>query len=114
MKMRVALSTIAALAVAGCQGAPVATDNASGGPLVNRVEGDRVTKAVLALNERQRDATFIRAILDAGLQCETVRKSERLPDQGGQPVWRADCGENNSHIITIAPDGSVVVNSRAD
>lgn len=68
---------------------------------------------VLAMTDRQRNATFVRAILDANLPCDGVTKSERLPDQNGKPVWRVDCkGENNSHIVSVTPDGTVTINSR--
>jgi hypothetical protein len=84
-----------------------------GSEMGNAAEGN-ATNAVLALNDRQRNAVFIRAILDAGLKCEAVTASERIADMNGQPTWRAHCGPNDAHIISIAADGTATINSRSD
>jgi hypothetical protein len=106
----------AVLALTGCNPATegaapeptptaAAVANASGNPL----------EKVLAMPERERDIVFVRAITDAGIKCDGVIKSERMPDQDGKPFWRADCkGGNNSHIINITPDGTANIVSRSD
>lgn len=83
--------------------------------IANDAAPQNVLAAVLAMPERQRNVVFVRAILDAGLKCEGVTASERLPDMDGKPLWRADCkGGNNSHMITITPDGTANIVSRTD
>lgn len=115
---------LAALLLAGCNAAndTAATNAAAVEPRNDAAEANdagntgagNATSAVLALNDRQRNAVFIRAILDAGLQCEGVTASERIADQNGQPTWRANCGANSAHIISIGPDGTATINSRAN
>lgn len=114
---------IAALALAGCTPAgkndsaeavnAAVADNAD--VIANDAAPRNVLAAVLAMPELQRNIVFVRAILDAGLKCEGVTGSERLPDMDGKPLWRADCkGGNNSHMITITPDGTANIVSRTD
>ncbi|MES2445511.1 MAG: hypothetical protein V4574_22010 [Pseudomonadota bacterium] len=122
--MTKAFFALAALALAGCN--PAAVNN--GAEPANAVEENGVASAdanattpgnvletVLAMPERQRNIVFVRALMDAGLKCEGVTHSERLPDMDGKPLWRADCkGGNNSHMITITPDGTANIVSRND
>lgn len=115
-----------ALLLAGCGGATehsernivAVSDNetqAEANPTVNAVSGENVTAQVLAMNERERNVVFVRALMDAGLPCDGVSSSERVPDQEGKPVWRADCRSGNgSHLITITPDGIAQIVSRSD
>ncbi|MES2988805.1 MAG: hypothetical protein V4808_12940 [Pseudomonadota bacterium] len=75
--------------------------------------------AVMALNDAQRNGVFYRAIEDAGLTCQKVSSSDRLPDMDGKPMWRANCGgkiasANTSHMITITPDGTAQIITRTD
>lgn len=82
---------------------------------VGNAASDNVTAKVLAMGDRERNVVFIRAILDAGLQCDGVKSSERLPDRDGKPLWRANCGgSGGSHMITITPDGTANIVSRTD
>ena len=117
------LFALAALALAACTPAgkndsaeavnAAVADNAD--VIGNDAAPQNVLAAVLAMPERQRNVVFVRAILDAGLKCEGVTSSERLPDMDGKPLWRADCkGGNNSHMITITPDGTANIVSRTD
>jgi len=81
----------------------------------NAAAPGNVTATVLAMTDRQRNVVFIRAILDAGLPCDGVESSERLPDRDGKPLWRANCtGNGGSHMITITPDGMANIVSRTD
>lgn len=57
-------------------------------------------------------ATLIRAILDAGLDCEGVTKVERMKD-AKTPTWRATCQGGQSHLIEVSPDGTATVVSRS-
>jgi hypothetical protein len=127
MRLRDAFGIVAlAASLAGCGGGDGgASDNAAtvarpaqaepGNTAddANAAQGN-VLAAVLDMNDRQRNAVFIRAILDAGLTCQGVKASQRAPDQNGQPLWRADCVGGGSHLIQIAPDGTASIVSRSD
>lgn len=119
MTMRIVLPALAALALGGCQGDPagnaanVATGNEAD-VVANEQETGNALATVLGMSDRERNAVFIRAILDAGLTCETVTSSERIADKNGQPVWRANCGSREAHIISITPDGTANIVSRND
>ncbi|MET0309968.1 MAG: hypothetical protein ABW023_14775 [Sphingomonas sp.] len=85
------------------------------GNAVGNAAAENVTAKVIAMTDRQRNVVFIRAILDAGLQCDGVQSSERLADRDGKPLWRANCiGNGGSHMITITPDGIANIVSRTD
>ncbi|MBB5710723.1 hypothetical protein [Sphingomonas xinjiangensis] len=105
----------AALALAGCQseGTQEPAANAVANVNVNS-SGEDVGARVAALPERQRNVVFIRAILDAKLPCQAVKTSQRLEDQDGRPLWRADCSGGGSHMITVTPDGTANIVSRSD
>lgn len=105
----------AVLALAGCQEAsePAAPANASANLTAN-ASGEDIGQRVAALSERERNVVFIRAILDAKLPCQAVKTSQRLEDQDGRPLWRADCTGGGSHMITVTPDGTANIVSRSD
>lgn len=90
--------------------AAVADANASG----NAAAPDQLEQ-VLALNDRQRNTVFVRALLDANLPCDAVTGSERIADRNGLPVWKVTCaGKDNNHIISITRDGTANIVSRSD
>jgi hypothetical protein len=67
------------------------------------------------MGDRERNVVFVRALMDAGLPCDGVASSERLPDQDGKPLWRANCKTpGGSHLIAITPDGTAQIVSRTD
>lgn len=113
------LILVAAMLVAGCgeqaeapvnEAAAQAEANATG----NVVQGENALAQVLAMNDRQRNVVFIRALMDAGIACQSVESSARLPDQDGKPLWRANCPGGVAHMITITPDGTANIVSRTD
>lgn len=96
------------LALAACNGRDgEATANAT-----NAAEpaGNRVA----ALSGGQRDAVFIRAIRDAGLECQRVQGSVRAGEYRGMPVWRARCQGGAEWIIVIANDGTAQILNPAE
>ena len=108
-----------ALLLAGCGGAQPANEavvnSAVEANAVGNVTGENVTARVIAMSDRERNVVFVRALIDAGLPCDGVTASERLPDQDGKPLWRADCkAPGSSHLITVTPDGTVQMVSRSD
>lgn len=124
---------LAAVMLGGC-GAPAGNDAASENAAVaaepanadaeanavgNVAESDNALARVLALNDAQRNGVFYRALEDAGVACQKVTSSERMPDMDGKPLWRADCDSkiasaSTSHMITITPDGTAQIVSRSD
>ncbi|MBO9623694.1 MAG: hypothetical protein J7500_13390 [Sphingomonas sp.] len=127
MTRRILLPAFVALALAGCESQPAQNNNVAPMPTAepanidepeanvvgNEAEGNALA-AVLNMSDRQRNVVFIRAILDAGLPCQAVTSSERLPDQDGRPLWRANCDGGASHMISITPDGTANIVSRTD
>lgn len=121
MMNRVLLSAAAALALAGCSQGGGATGNAAAdnaaeanAVVENGAAGNNVAAQVVAMNDAQRNVVFIRAIMDAGLKCDHVDSSQRLPDQDGLPLWRANCKGGDAHMILITPDGTAKIVSRTD
>jgi hypothetical protein len=126
MKMPLVLSAVAALALAGCgpaaerdgaantavaePGDAAVETNATG----NAAAPGNALEAVLAMSDRQRNVVFIRALMDADIDCQSVDSSVRLPDQDGKPLWRANCPGGVSHMISITPDGTANIVSRTD
>jgi hypothetical protein len=83
-------------------------------PPATKAGGENALAAVLEMSDRQRNVVFIRALLDAGIDCQSVTSSERLPDQDGKPLWRVNCSGKTAHMIGITPDGTANIVSRTD
>ena len=58
-----------------------------------------------ALSSGQRNAVFIRAIRDAGLECQHVDWSEQTDSYRGMPVWIASCSRNQVWAIVVGQNG---------
>lgn len=121
MTTRILLAGLALVALAGCNKGSEASGNAaadtaaeSNAVVDNGDDGNNVAAQVIAMNDAQRNVVFIRAIMDAGLKCDHVDSSQRLPDQDGLPLWRANCTGGLAHMVTITPDGTAKIVSRTD
>lgn len=124
MRKRIVLPALAALVLAGCgPSGQTGSENAATVPnaadaevnaVGNAAGGENATAAVLTMNDRQRNVVFIRALLDAGIECQAVTSSERLPDADGKPLWRANCSDKRAHMISITPDGTANIVTRTD
>jgi hypothetical protein len=65
---------------------------------------------VAALDDGPRNAVFIRAIRDAGQDCQQVTKSEAKGDgPGGDPLWHATCSGGATYGVLIGRDGTATV-----
>ena len=121
MRTLMIVPALAAL-LAGCGGPTEAQRNeavvnsaAEANAVGNAAASENVTARVVAMSDRERNVVFVRALMDAGLPCDGVTGSARVPDQDGKPVWRADCkAPGSSHLITITPDGTAQIVSRPD
>ncbi|WP_106638589.1 hypothetical protein [Allosphingosinicella vermicomposti] len=60
---------------------------------------------LMTMPEGQRNAVFIRAIRDAGRDCQNVERSAFQGERNGQPVWAARCGDGQDWVIVIGRDG---------
>ena len=109
MKALIAWPCAAAALLAGCErGAPEAdaTDiEVPRGAYQARLE---------AMDPAQRDATFLRAIRDAGRDCQNVEGSAAAGTINGAPAWTATCENGVQWTIAIGGDGIAQVMSTAE
>ena len=64
--------------------------------------------------EATRNAVFIRAIRDAGQECQHVESSERAGEHQGFPVWNANCQGGGTWTIVVMNDGTAAVLNAAE
>lgn len=104
------------VALSACGGEPATNpDNAAGNEaIVNEVDATNYQAEVMALPDPARQGVFLRAVRDAGLQCQNVTESERLDDREGDPAWRAICDGRTPHVISITRDGTAKIVSRSN
>jgi hypothetical protein len=62
----------------------------------------------------QRNAVFLRAIRDAGQNCQNVVGSAQGGEQFGMPSWVARCGDGGDWVIMLSPDGRALVARREE
>ncbi len=67
-----------------------------------------------ALAEGQRNALFLRAIRDAGQDCQHVIGSAYGGEQFGMPSWVARCGDGADWLIMLGKDGTAKVARRGE
>ena len=103
--MRASIIAIVALAAAACSGGQNA--NAPAASTAN--EAASAGNQVAALSEGQRDAVFIRAIRDAGLDCQHVERSVPEGTANNMPAWRATCQGGGTYLIAVGPDGTAQI-----
>lgn len=104
--MRIFLIAALATALAACGGA-AQNGQAAGdtGNAATALDGNRIA----ALPEVQRNAVFIRALLNAGLDCQHVESSTSLGTVQGYPAWRATCRGGGQWTIVVTPDGTAQI-----
>jgi len=61
------------------------------------------------LAPKQRDATFYRAIQDAGFICDNVATSQTQQAVDGHPAWDARCGDGGHWTLVLFDDGILQV-----
>lgn len=109
--MKPMLITAAALALplGACeQGAPEADD-----ANITVPEGDHAQR-IAGMEEGARNAVFLRAIRDAGRDCQTVQSSSSQGQVNNAPAWTATCDNGSQWTIIIGRDGvAQVVNAPA-
>jgi hypothetical protein len=103
----VRIPIIAALAAATAACGSGGHNNAAPAAAANAPEP--AGNQVAALSEGQRNAVFIRAILDAGLECLHVERSVPAGTARDMPVWRATCRGGAEYTIAIGADGTAQI-----
>lgn len=94
----------AALVLAGCDGGAPETVNKA-----EPVGPEAVQNQLVAMPEGQRNAVFIRALQDAGQECQHVESSAPAGEHQGFPVWSARCSDGGNWTIVITNDGTAAV-----
>jgi hypothetical protein len=93
-----------ALATAACGGGQNQGANGNGGSAA-----EPVTNQVAALSDAQRNGVFIRALRDAGFDCQHVERSVPAGTIQNMPAWRATCQGGGEWTILITADGSAQI-----
>lgn len=103
MDMRLSLG-LALLTLAAC--GDRSAENAQTGPRPL----DAVQNQVQAMPEEQRKAVLIRAIRDAGQECQHVESGEPQPAAAdGSPVYLARCAGGRAYAVAIGRGGNASV-----
>lgn len=78
-------------------------------------DAQRDTQARLAaMAEGERNAVFIRAIRDAGFDCQHVDSSSPQGMSAGSPTWVATCDKASNWVILIGSNGAAQVIKGSD
>ena len=101
--MRTSMILALALLASACGRGP--ENNAAQSPAGNRVAATDDAARLATLPAGQRNAVFIRAIRDAGLECQHVDWSEQTGTYRGMPVWTAACSRNQVWAIVVGENG---------
>lgn len=64
---------------------------------------------VAALPEKLRAGVLLRAIRDAGQNCQAVVTAVAAGNAGGPPAWVATCDDKRRWVVAIADDGTATV-----
>jgi hypothetical protein len=103
-----------ALLAAACSGG---TKNSGGNGGNQAAEPNRAAdkgtseaqKKVRELDEGQRNIVLIRAIRDAGEDCQQVESSELMATSNNMPVYMANCAGGLVYAVVIRDDGTAAV-----
>ena len=95
------------LAACDSRGEPTETTN------IVVPKGD-YAEEIANLEPGQRDAVFLRAIRDAGRDCQGVESSSTQGNVDGNPAWTAVCVDGSQWVIILGRDGIAQVASVAE
>ncbi len=104
------------LLLAACDtgGEKAANEAAANAAAVNVADPTNYQAEVIALAPGQQNGVFLRAVRDAGLNCQEVTKTERFDPVQGNPAWRVTCDNRTPYLISITRDGTAKIISRND
>lgn len=111
--MRGMLIAGAALALAGCGGSENSSANASGNETAANTAAPApnsdAQNQVRSLPDGQRNGVLLRAIRDAGQDCQQVEGSELIATSNNLPVYMATCRGGAVYAVAIRNDGTAQV-----
>lgn len=84
------------------------------GPESRNSAAANYTAAVEALSGSQREGVFLRAVIDAGKSCQKIVKTESVEATGQPREWRVTCAGGEQYLLSVRPDGTVLVVNRTD
>lgn len=115
MMRKIGVAMAGALLLSACGGGAekAANEAAANEAVANVADTTNYQAEVIALAPTARDGVFLRAVRDAGMNCQEVTQTERLDPVSGNPAWRIYCGKT-PHIISITRDGTAKIVSRTD
>ena len=89
------------------------TSCGDGGSEVKQIEvaEDGFQGKLQAMPEGQRNAVFIRALRDAGRECQGVESSTYQGEQDGVPTWRARCTNEDGDWLILMLDSNIPATS---
>ena len=103
------LSLIVLASLAACDGGPepVKTESTDAAQLQIKAKID-------ALAPRQRDAVMLRAVRDAGHDCQQVLGSAYHGLQFNMPSWVARCSDGRDWLVMLGKNGQAYVARREE
>ncbi|WP_343521018.1 hypothetical protein [Sphingomonas sp.] len=113
-KTYLAITGALALAACGGGGQQAANDAAADNMVENAADATNYQAEVIALPPGQQNGVFLRAVRDAGFNCQEVTETERFDPVQGNPAWRVTCDNRTPHLISITRDGTAKIVSRTD
>ena len=97
----------AALSLAGCHAPQQATGNEQAQTAAN-AEARAFASKIDALTEPQRQGVFMRAITDAGLNCQKITSAKPHDPINGRPAWGVACLDG-VFVVVAAPDNTLQI-----
>lgn len=109
MRLRLTI-VVSALALAGC-GRPDANEAAANNASVAHAAGPKVdyVAELRSMAPALRRGAFLRAIRDAGQDCQEVVKEYETEPVNGQASWSAECGNGAQWIVIVERNGDAKV-----
>ncbi|HEV2079206.1 MAG TPA: hypothetical protein VGR19_04830 [Allosphingosinicella sp.] len=106
MKPMLIAAAALALPLSGCKEPAPEADDAN----ITVPEGDYAQR-IAGMDEGARNAVFLRAIRDAGRDCQQVERSASQGEVNGAPAWTATCDNGVQWTVMIGRDGVATVAS---
>ena len=106
-----ALILILAASLTACDAAGDSTNDAAqaNGAAPSAANGTDYVAQIGNMAEPVRRATFLRAIRDAGQECQEVVDAKAADAVDGNASWGVRCEDGRGWLINIAPDGNAKV-----
>ncbi|MGN6376956.1 MAG: hypothetical protein ACTHMG_15585 [Sphingomonas sp.] len=111
MKPIIISAGMAAVALlAGCQKTPPASNQAAAANQTatsNTMSAADYEAKIAALPEPSRNGVFLRALQDAGYNCQKVVSSEQRAPMKGHPAWTVRC-QRGIPFVAVIDDGGYI------